>query len=88
MSKSRRDFLAVVHSRARLAYRLGFTNEAVYLLGMLISNYAILMGYVAVVQAIASIQSVYMIEIGALLTEFTPHIIKEDISRGRIIGKL
>lgn len=85
---ARKNFLLTMQrKKAPTVLALNIANEAIYLGGALIANYAMLLGSVAVVQAIVSVQSVYMIGIGVLVTWLAPHILTENMSHKRLLQK-
>ncbi len=85
---ARRGFLDLLSKHKVVALSLGEANELLNLSGLAAMRYAMLLVPVAIVQAVMSVQAIYLIGFGAILTIFFPHIIKENISRQHLTRKV
>lgn len=68
--------------------KLSISNEAINAGGVLLVNYALLLGPIAFVQAAISVQVLFAVIIGLILTRYFPKIIRENVSRGHVIVKV
>ncbi len=57
-------------------------------LGSLLQNYAISIGSVVIVNALQGVQFAFLLILSVFLSEFYPHIIKEEINRSILIQKI
>ncbi len=85
---ARRGFISILRRYKGTAIRLGAGNEALYFGGIIAMRYAMLIAPIAVVQAVSSIQSIFLLLIGLALTWLFPHWIKEDVSRRHLVQKI
>ncbi|MGH3430397.1 MAG: hypothetical protein ACRDQZ_22985 [Mycobacteriales bacterium] len=87
-AKNRRSFLDAIRVCPTPILGLAQTNELINLTGLLAGNYATLLSPVAVVSAVFSRQSIYMVLIGAALTLTFPHIISENLDKRHLAAKI
>lgn len=88
-SKSHRvDFLSLINSGKVKIIILNGANEFFYIIGNLLSNFAMLFAPVALVLVINTYQTVFTFVIGLTLTLFLPHIISEKISKRHLIQRI
>lgn len=83
----RSQFLCLVHTNTRALLGVSGANELINLGGGLSVRYATMLAPVALVAAVASTTTMFVVVLGTLLSWFTPHLSREDISRGSLLRK-
>jgi len=68
--------------------KLFLLNQSLSAVGFSLQSYAVSLGSVALINALQGVQYALLLILGALLTIFYPHIIKEKISRVIIMQKI
>lgn len=86
--KYRRQFYTMLRANKKGVLSINIGSEALYLLGNLANNFAILLAPVALVATVCSSQPLFVFITGTLLTIFFPHIATEKISRWHLIQKM
>ena len=82
-AKNRKQFSEMIHSNAGALLSVNLTNELINLGGNLGMRYALLLAPLAIVQAISSTTSFFVLFFGVILSLFFPNFAREEI----IIGK-
>lgn len=84
---ARMAFIAMIKKFKKIAVG-GSTLNELFNLGSLVSmRYAMYLAPIAVVQAVMSMQSVFLILLGVLLTKIMPRYVKENISKRHLTQK-
>ncbi len=86
--KSRQEIFGNLSKLTLKKGGLFFGNQGVAAGAFLLQNYAISLTSVALVNALQGVQYVVIIVLGVIATLFTPHILKENISRAVILQKI
>lgn len=84
---ARSAFTTMIQKHKRLAIRASAIAEIVSLGGLVSMRYAMYLAPIAVVQSVMSVQALYLLLLGVLLTKLFPHHIKENIARGHLLQK-
>lgn len=82
-----RGFIHNVTHRGPAVFALNMVNEALYIAGMMLFAYAILLAPIALVATTNAYHPVYVFVLGIILTAFFPKFIKEKMSLGHLIHK-
>ncbi|HSW80688.1 MAG TPA: EamA family transporter [Candidatus Saccharimonadales bacterium] len=85
--KIRRQLSAFIRSKNK-PLKISTANEAINASGVLLVNYALILGPIALVQAAVSVEAFFAVIIGIFLTRYFPKIIKENVGRGHVAIKI
>ena len=80
----RRDFLSSFTRDGKKIIGLNIANESINIIAVMIFTYATLLAPLSLVQVINGFQPLFTFMLGAVLTLFVPHLIKENLE-GRIL---
>lgn len=85
----RTEFFSSIRQGSRRFLAANFANEVLTLCGNALARFASLLAPVALVMVVAnSVQPIYVLMFGLVLTRFFPHILKEDITRKHVAQKV
>ncbi len=84
----RRDFKYTIRFSGAKVLSINFISESVTAIANIIVNYALLLAPIALVYTVNSLQSVFVLLYGALLTIFAPRIYKENFQRRILLQKI
>ncbi len=87
-SKARNAFIAMAKKFKRTAIGASTFNEVLNLGGIISMRYAMFLAPIAVVQAVMSVQSIYLILLGLLLSRLLPKYIHEDVNKKHLTQKI
>jgi drug/metabolite transporter (DMT)-like permease len=85
---ARRGFLDILRRHRGQAIGLSGLNEVINLGGVIAMRYAMFLAPIAVVQAISSVQAIFLVVVGVILTLLFPRFIKENIGRKHLLQKV
>ncbi len=83
----RRDFFALYRSAGIKMIKFGSATEGSMIGADLLFNYAVLLAPVALVYVVNSLQPLFVLVIGALLTKFLPRHFNESLDRKNLVKK-
>lgn len=90
--KDRQDIFKSFKVKTKSPIKVGkgfiFINQGLGSLAVLIQNYAVYLGPVAVINALQGVQYAFLLILGIFFSIFFPKILKEDISRKTLIKKI
>lgn len=86
-SPYRKQFLQVFKTNSKPVISLNFINEILNISAVVIINFALILGPMALVWVVNGLQPIFVFIIGFILTLTVPHIIKEKIYRKHLIQK-
>ncbi len=87
-AKNRKQFSEMIHSNAGALLSVNLTNELINLGGNLGMRYALLLAPLAVVQAISSTTSFFVLFFGVIFSLFFPNFAREEISVSNLLQKV
>ncbi len=85
---ARAGFLDILRRHRAQAISLSGLNEIINLGGVIAMRYAMFLAPIAVVQAISSVQAIFLLIVGVVLTVLFPQFIKENIGRKHLLQKM
>jgi drug/metabolite transporter (DMT)-like permease len=85
---ARRAFMAMIQKFRGIAFGASGFNEVLNLSSLVSMRYAMFLAPIAVVQAVMSLQSIYLIVLGVILTMLFPKYIRENLSKRHLLQKL
>ncbi len=85
---ARAGFLDILRRHRSQAVGLSGLNEILNLGGVVAMRYAMFLAPIAVVQAISSVQAIFLLAVGVALTALFPRFIKENIGRKHLLQKM
>lgn len=88
LSGYRREFLGVIRTNALPIVSLNILNEFLYMVGVLIFRFAMLLAPLALVQTINGFQPLFVLILGILLSVFFPRLVSEDMRKGTLSQKI
>lgn len=83
----RRDFLWVIRSNSFAVISVNSLNETIFIVADSIASFALLLAPVTLVMTVNSVQPVFVLIFGIILTLFFPKIFKELLSRKHLMQK-
>jgi len=83
----RERFIEIVRNGGRTVFAINISNEGIYATGIMLSNYALLLAPIALVSLITAYHPAFVFIIGLLLTLFAPRLLKEEITKKRLLIK-
>lgn len=84
----RRQFIDLMRRNSLAVLGLNASNELITLMGDTIMRYAVLLAPVAVISAIGSLQSFFVLVLGVVLTLVFPHGNYETLTRAHLLPKI
>lgn len=83
----RRRYFRILRTGGFLIFFVNVANEALYAVGMMLSNFALILVPIALVGVINVYYPVFVFIIGLGITFFTPHLLRENISKKNLVLK-
>jgi len=83
----RKDFLWVVKSNSFAVISINSLNETIFLIADAVASFALLLAPVTLVMTVNSVQPVFVLIFGIVLTLFFPKIFKESLSKKHLTQK-
>ncbi len=87
-AENRKQFSEMIHANAGALLSVNISNELINLGGNLGARYTLLLAPLAVVQAISSTTSFFVLFFGVILSLFFPNLTREEISIGSLMQKI